>query len=233
MQKYEKALTAVLQKQPTLGDSNRKLLKRLQQILKLRDEDIAAIHNRLIPQQSISASNTISLQPISTIDTKQPTTKEDYDLSSEKGVDYTRLRDLLAAGNWKDADYETYLVMLQAIGLKENDWISNEELLSFPCTDLRTIDRLWVKYSNGHFGFSVQKEIYLSVGGKPDGEYDAEAWKKFGDRVGWRVESNWISYTKFTFDTSVPKGHLPSDGIVQRSEFRVWYLFSRIETCKV
>ncbi len=65
-------------------------------------------------------------------------------------------------------------VMLQAVGRKENDWIREKELLNFPCTDLRTIDRLWVKYSKGHFGFSVQKEIYLSVGGKPDGKYDKE-----------------------------------------------------------
>lgn len=132
------------------------------------------------------------------------------DLSSEKGVDYTRLRDLLAVGNWKAADYETNLVMLQAVGRKKNDWIRNEELLNFPCTDLRTIDQLWVKYSNGRFGFSVQKKIYLTVGGKPDGNYDLEAWEKLGDHVGWRVDKSWILYNEVTFDTSAPVGHLPS-----------------------
>lgn len=44
----------------------------------------------------------------------QPTQIDD--LSSEKGIDYTRLRDLLAAKNWKAADEETYLVMIQAVG---------------------------------------------------------------------------------------------------------------------
>ncbi|MEA5605423.1 GUN4 domain-containing protein [Nostoc sp. UHCC 0252] len=29
------------------------------------------------------------------------------------------------------------------------------------------------------------------------------------DRVGWRVESSWIYYSKVTFDTSSPRGHLP------------------------
>ncbi|BAY23609.1 GUN4 domain-containing protein [Calothrix sp. NIES-2100] len=251
LQKYEKALTGVLQKQPNLSDSNRKLLKRLQQILKLRDEDVAAIHNRLIPQQ-----------PISTIDTKELTAKEDDDLSSEKGVDYTKLRDFLAAGNWKDADMETYRVMIQAKGKNEGDYFKSEELLNFPCTDLRTIDRLWVKYSNGRFGLSVQKKIYLSVGGELDGEYDEEAWEKFGDRVGWRVKSNWISYTKVTYDTSAPFGHLPVVGLIHLPRLvisncptcsfplsdlppvcpicgcvlllRRWgFFFSRIETCKV
>ncbi|WP_414543876.1 GUN4 domain-containing protein [Nostoc sp. CCY0012] len=131
------------------------------------------------------------------------------DLSSEKGIDYTKLRDLLAAKNWEEADMETYRVMIQAVGKEEGDYFDQDELLNFPCTDLRTIDRLWVKYSNGHFGFSVQKEIYLSVGGKADGKYDSEAWKKFGDRVGWRVNNSWIYYSDVTFDTSSPRGHLP------------------------
>ncbi|WP_375474696.1 GUN4 domain-containing protein [uncultured Nostoc sp.] len=132
------------------------------------------------------------------------------DLASEKGIDYTRLRHLLAAKNWREADPETYRVMIQAVGKKDGDWFEEDELLNFPCTDLRTIDRLWVKYSNGHFGFSVQKEIYLSVfGGKADGKYYEKAWKKFGDRVGWRVESSLIDYSEVTFDTSSPRGHLP------------------------
>ena len=136
------------------------------------------------------------------------------DLSSEKGVDYTKLRDLLKAGKWQEADYETYLVMIQAVGRQErpeDGYFRKEELLNFPCTDLRTIDRLWVKYSNGRFGFSVQKKIYLECGGKPDGEYYEEAWKKFGDRVGWRVNSSWIDYDDVTFD------HLCSQGAPPRS----------------
>jgi hypothetical protein len=159
------------------------------------------------------------------------------ELASEKGVNYTKLRDLLAAKKWKEADYETYLVMLQVVGRKDGDWIRSEELLNFPCTDLRTIDHLWVKYSNGHFGLSVQKEIYLSVGGKPDGEYYKEAWDKFGDRVGWRVKGNWIYYSDVTFDTSSPKGHLPfcMDRLEWFFRWRRWggSFFSRIETCKL
>ncbi|AUT03570.1 serine/threonine protein kinase [Nostoc sp. CENA543] len=158
------------------------------------------------------------------------------ELASEKGVDYTKLRDLLAAKKWKEADYETYLVMLQVVGRKDGDWIRSEELLNFPCTDLRTIDRLWVKYSNGHFGFSVQKEIYLSVGGKPDGQYYKEAWEKFGDRVGWRVKGNWIDYSQVTFDTFFSRGHLPllaRGGLVGLGGVKWGVLFSRIQTCKL
>jgi hypothetical protein len=153
---------------------------------------------------------------------------------SETGIDYTRLRDLLAAENWKEADVETYRVMIKAVGKKEGDYFRADELLNFPCTDLRTIDRLWVKYSNGHFGFSVQKEIYLSVGGKADGKYDEQAFNKLGDRVGWRREGDdWIEEEDVTFDTSSPSGHLPmaDDECRGGSEWVVF--FSRIETCKL
>jgi hypothetical protein len=40
-----------------------------------------------------------------------------------------------------------------------------------------------VKYSGGKFGFSVQKQIWLSVGGNPDASNDI--YKIFSDRVGW------------------------------------------------
>ncbi|MBN4000774.1 GUN4 domain-containing protein [Nostoc sp. LPT] len=190
------------------------------------------------------------IQPIPpTRPPEQPPAKTD-DLSSEKGIDYTRLRDLLAAKNWKEADKETYRVMIQAVGKKDGDYFDRDKLLNFPCTDLGTIDHLWVKYSNGHFGFSVQKEIYLSVSGKADGKYYKEAWEKYGDHVGWRVNSRWI-FTNVTFDTSSTPGHLPylysSRGKLGNiPEFEsmlsfigsvmgdiVVYLFFRIETCKV
>ncbi|MEH2406976.1 GUN4 domain-containing protein [Nostoc sp.] len=129
------------------------------------------------------------------------------DLSSEKGVDYTKLRDLLAGRNWREANNETYLVMLQAVGREQGDFIRPDELLKFPCTDLHTVDRLWVKYSKGRFGFSVQKNIYLDVGGKADGSYDKEAFIKFGDAVGWRVNDRW--FDGIIFDISASQGHLP------------------------
>ncbi len=135
------------------------------------------------------------------------------DLSSEKGVNYTRLRDLLAAGKWKEADAETLAVMLKVSGREQEGYLNEESINMFPCTDLRTIDQLWVKYSNGRFGFSVQKKIYLSVGGKVDGDYYPEAWNKFGDHVGWKVQGNLIDYaTDVVFSTSAPVGHLPFSG---------------------
>lgn len=95
--------------------------------------------------------------------------------------------------------------MLKAAGREEEDWLSSDSIESFPCTDLRTIDQLWVKYSNGRFGFSVQKRIWESVG---------KDYEKFGDRVGWRkgmfFNKEWVYYNELTFSLQAPQGHLPA-----------------------
>jgi hypothetical protein len=214
-QRYEQALKQAIAHENPLRPITRNKLKRLQIVLKLRDEDVALIADRVgAGLDTVFAVETESLaKPAPTIqdpipDTQQPDDLSD-DLRSDKGIDYTKLRDLLKTKQWRNADYETYLVMLQVVERKKGDWIRANEIQLFPCTDIRTIDQLWIKYSNGHFGFSVQKQIYLDCGGKPDGSYDEKVWEKFGDRVGWRVNNTWIGYSNITLGISAPKGCLP------------------------
>lgn len=148
---------------------------------------------------------------------------------------------MLKAGDWKASDRETYEVMIHAVGKDPGHWFRSDELLNFPCADLLTIDRLWVKYSQGKFGFSVQKQIYVQCGATLDGEYPGnKIWKKFCDRVGWRREGKWLAYSKVTFDTTAPTGHLPAvgglggvGGFGFRGGVVGWCFFSRIETCQV
>jgi hypothetical protein len=145
----------------------------------------------------ISATQAVDIiQPLTNI--KSPTQIDD--LRSEKGIDYSKLRDLLAAQNREEADKETYEVMIKAVGKNSGDWFTSDELLNFPCQDIRTIDQLWVKYSQGKFGFSVQKEIYLSVGGRL-GSYEPETFLIFYETVGW---GGGIKYNTST------QGHLPN-----------------------
>ena len=156
---------------------------------------------------------------------------------SAVGMDYTNLRNLLAAKKWKEADEETQRVMLKVAGREKEGWLNTEHIDKFPCEDLRTIDQLWVKYSNGRFGFSVQKRIYQSLGGTR--EYNREIWDKFGDKVGWRKKNEWLHYNYLTFSERAPEAHLP--GLRGSGGWSGWwhcdcdllYLFSRVETCKV
>jgi hypothetical protein len=160
------------------------------------------------------------------------------DLSSERGVNYTKLRDLLASGQWKEADQETLAVMLKAANREQEGYLEIESIEEFPCTDLRTIDQLWVKYSNGRFGFSVQKRIWESLGGKSSSYY-YEIYQKVGDRVGWlkwetvwlglKKEAKWLEDDDIIYDLNAPQGHLPW----RSGQGRRNVLFSRAETCKL
>jgi GUN4-like/Effector-associated domain 1/CHAT domain len=146
------------------------------------------------------SSNQNRTAPAETPESRQQPAPSDH-LSSDCNVDYTKLRNFLKAQQWKEADAETLAVMLKVAGGKTQGWLNVKSIENFPCTDLRTIDQLWIKYTSERFGFSVQKRIWESVG------KDKE---KFGDCVGWRKGKSWIKYSMVTFKTTAPPGHLPS-----------------------
>lgn len=129
-------------------------------------------------------------------------------LESERGIDYTKLRNLLATGKWKEADAETRQKMLDVMEQQERGYLDNETIKTFPSKDFRTINELWVHYSDNRFGFSVQKRIWVEEGGKP-GVYDSNVYEKFCDRIGWRVSENWKLYSDLMFSLNAPPGHLP------------------------
>ena len=132
----------------------------------------------------------------------------EVELRSERGVDYSLLRDFLAAQKWKEADQETVKVMFEAAGMTSEGKLRGEHIDNFPCEDLRTINQLWLHYSKGKFGFSVQKEIYNSR--TLVQVYNSTVWEKVGDEFGWRKGGNWLKPDDLTFKLlDAPKGHLP------------------------
>ncbi len=144
--------------------------------------------------------------PLSSTTIPQPLISP-FKLNSELGVDFSKLRDLLAAGKWKEADEETLLVMLEVAEREKEGWLNLLAIEKFPRTDLCTIDALWGKYSKSRFGFSAQRRIWESVGGTPDANY--ETYCRFGDRIGWRQKNNWLGYSHLTFTLNAPVGYLP------------------------
>lgn len=123
----------------------------------------------------------------------------------------SKLRDLLASKKWDKADKETLKIMLQVTGREKEGWLDVASIQNFPCEELRAIDQVWLQFSNGRFGFSVQKRIWKSVGGnlKPDDKI----YQAFGDRVGWRVNGNWIQIPELNLKSSATVGHLPATAV--------------------
>ena len=131
-------------------------------------------------------------------------------LKSAKGIDYSELEKLLKNKQWFEADQLTGKLMLKASG---REWINPDSIKKFPCEDLQTIDRLWVHYSNGLYGFSIQKQIYVECGGKLDFSYPSlETWEKFCDRTAWTKDGKYVIYYGQFFEENFMevKGHLPT-----------------------
>ncbi|WP_339461644.1 GUN4 domain-containing protein, partial [Nodularia spumigena] len=88
---------------------------------------------------------------------------------------------------------------------EEEGWLDTNSIEQFPCTDLRTIDQLWVKYSQGKYGFSVQKKIWQKAG---------EKWNAFCREVGWERYAKWffggwVDMKSIKYQGDAPRGHLP------------------------
>ena len=108
---------------------------------------------------------------------------------------------MLARKKWKEADQQTWDVLCQALGKARGQYLFNNDIEKLPCSDLQTIDKLWVKYSEGQFGFSVQNRIYQEA----DEDYTI-----FCDRVGWSFHNCYSQESALKFNLRAPVGHLPS-----------------------
>lgn len=152
---------------------------------------------------------------------------------------YRELVNYLANGRWKEADQETDRLMLKAVGIKAEDrgYLELEEIQQFPWEALELIDNLWIKFSGGRFGFSVQKQIWLDVGGTLDFNEEEEsttaAFEKMSDRIGWKKQGSYINYRDVQFHPDAPVAHLPfrwhSPSPWGWTGFR--FLLARIQNC--
>ena len=182
----------------------RRRLTEIRQNLLLGEDDAARIEHELVQQLNLKSTSAVLLPVPVEIPSPLPIPPEPI-LSR-----YTQLEDLLKNQQWREADKETYRLMITTVGKEDWQWFDRADLENFPCEDLRTLDQLWVKYSNGKWGFSVQKQIWQECGSPM--EYN-EDWKKFCGRVGWRKDNGWVNYSNLTFDLQRSlRGEFPSYG---------------------
>lgn len=132
---------------------------------------------------------------------------------------YSKLRSLLMAKKWEEADNETAKVIIDA------------DVLNIPSEDLRIIDNLWVSFSNGHFGFSVQQKIWNTIkknvkAQENDAGANVVAYKAlygFGEYVGW-WDGRWLNWSELTYEgDAFPVGHLPSGKFRNSVGAGSWY----------
>lgn len=124
-------------------------------------------------------------------------------LKSDAGIDYVPLQKLLAQQDFLQADQLTLQKLCELAGTTavQRKWVYFSEVDRFPITDLKTLDYLWLIHSEGKFGYSIQRELWLGVN---------KNWDKLWPKIGWKSGRNWTRYPQeFTWDLTAPKGHLP------------------------
>jgi serine/threonine protein kinase len=129
---------------------------------------------------------------------------------------YQRLEIFLTGGQWQQADEETYEILLKITNRVKEGWLDYKSTQSIGCETLQTIDHLWTEYSQGRFGFSVQRKIWQELGGKID--YRTEC--ALGERLGWRVNNRWQDSNQVNYSLNAVEGHLPWDGHLPDGELK-------------
>lgn len=131
-------------------------------------------------------------------------------------VDCEKLNSLLKLGKLKDADQETKQILLKLAGREKEGWLRPEDIKAFFPQSLSAIDQVWLKYSNGKFGFSIQRKIWQDLGCKPSASIPAQtvSENRFGQSVHWRIGSMWLSpWDAFNYSFQAPQGSFPREYI--------------------
>lgn len=133
-------------------------------------------------------------------------------LKSECGMDYVPLANMLLIGDFKAADQFTRdaLIQIAGEGARKRGYVYFTEVKGLPQADMATIEKLWLKYSKGKFGFTVQRALWNQVTVGKD-------FERFCRKIGWNMMENgierklkWFGNSEFTYDLDkAPTGHLP------------------------
>jgi hypothetical protein len=124
-------------------------------------------------------------------------------VSSAQGLDYGPLQRALIEQNFEEADRLTseHLRQLAGSDAVKRGYVYYSEVPPIAAVDLEGLDRLWVCFSQGRFGFSVQLRLLRSLAGR---------WDQLWPRIGWKQAGIWTRYPKaFTWSLEAPEGHLP------------------------
>ncbi len=124
-------------------------------------------------------------------------------VTSSAGIDYRPLQRHLMLQEYEAADRLTseHLRQLAGQAAVKRGYVYYSEVPPMPGLDLESLDRLWLCYSQGRFGFSVQGRLLQACGGQ---------WDRLWPKLGWKSEGIWTRYpSAFTWSLEAPDGHMP------------------------
>ena len=120
---------------------------------------------------------------------------------------YQDLETFLKQKEWKKADQETSRLMLDQMN-RSSSYLRIEDIVNFPCDDLKIIDTLWQKYSNQKFGFSSQQSVSQKL--EIFKKFNPKNWQTIGKALGWYNDKGWIiNHDSLVFSETASQGHFP------------------------
>jgi len=139
-----------------------------------------------------------------------PTPEE---LKSETGYDFVPLATALAAGDYQEADQITRdgLIHIAGESARARKFVYFTEVKNIPKTDMGNMERLWLKYSDGKFGYSVQRKIWRTTAIKGDFEKFCRKidWNRIGEDGETERKRRWFGDSEFIYTMDAARGHLP------------------------
>lgn len=131
-------------------------------------------------------------------------------------INCDKLQQLLELKKWKDADFETKRLLLELAHREKDGWLQPDDIKKLSPQSLLAIDKLWTKYSDNRFGFSIQSKLWRGLGCKSSPNITTQTMSEtnFGRAVYWYVNSMWLSpWDDFDYDSQNRIGSLPRDYI--------------------
>lgn len=125
------------------------------------------------------------------------------EFKSSFDLDYKNLQNLLQNCYYQEADRLTHKTLCNLVGLDDNqrNWLYFTDIPMIPSDDLLMIDLLWRIYSREKFGFSKQRQIWLTNNCN---------WNRLWQNIGWTSKKQPLRYPhEFNWSLNAPSGHLP------------------------
>ncbi|KAJ1454360.1 hypothetical protein M885DRAFT_521897 [Pelagophyceae sp. CCMP2097] len=118
--------------------------------------------------------------------------------------------DMLRKGDFKMADQFTRDNLIFIADAKERGFVYWTDVNSLPKEDMATMENLWMHYSDGKFGFTVQKRIWRQQGDNFEKFCTKIMWTKEDADTGSERKRKWFGTSEFIYNLEdAPKGHLP------------------------
>ncbi|KAK1270055.1 hypothetical protein QJS04_geneDACA014172 [Acorus gramineus] len=182
-------------------------------------------HHLFKPNHHLFSDPTTPTTTLSTTPLHKPTFPK---LSSTTSTTNPTTLDLLtthlSTQNFRLADEETrrLLIALSGDAAISRGYVFFSEVQFIPADDLRSIDGLWGEFSEGRFGYSIQKRVW---------EKSGRDFTRFFRKVGWmkRLESEVEQYNYRAFPEEfmwelkeeTPMGHLPLTNALRGTQLLV------------